>query len=685
MKSKKEKKHKDGLDSLPWLSQETKNSIVAVVMFLFGALSALSLLEGAGIAGQWIAQGLTYLFGNTAFLIPLAFLLGGVSLLTRLHKPHSVPVAIGSALFLISIIGLAELLGQSGSAGAIGLGLAYPVRAFLSPVAGIVLFSGLLVVGLLVLFDVSFASIVSVFSPRQELPEEQNESLDEQSEWASTPLETLGRQGRSNLGFIAGESKKEPEEKEEGTASSDSAYEPPPLTLLDPDGAGPSSGDIQANKNIIQRTLEEFGIEVEMGEVSVGPTVTQYTLKPAQGVNLTRITALSKNLSLALAAHPIRIEAPIPGKALVGMEIPNKQAAMVRLRSLIESNVGKKLPSSLVLGLGRDVSGQAVLAYLDKMPHLLISGSTGSGKSICLNAILINLLYFNSPRNLRFLLIDPKRVEFASYEGIPHLIAPVIVDTKKAISALKWAIAEMERRYELLEGASVRDIKSYNDAAKKKADVKPLPYLVIIIDEMADLMMKYKREVEASIVRIAQMARAVGIHLITATQRPSTDVVTGLIKANIIARVAFKMPTQIDSRTILDQAGAEKLLGYGDMLFMSGEAHGLKRIQGTYVSDKEVKKVAEYLRRLPWEDEYAAQFDAGKEKGTLLNTAFDSDDELYEDAKIIAREAGRISASLLQRKLQVGYARAARLLDTMEEEGIIGPAQGAKPREVIKE
>jgi len=682
------RKKSDALEQ-PLLSRETKNSIVATILFLLAILLALSLLDKAGIMGVWLKAGMQYLFGVTAFLLPTCLLLGGLALIVRLKRSHGTPVLVGMILIMASLLGIVALAGSTPyQAGVVGYGVAFPALSFLSSAAGIVLFAALLIIGMFVMFDISFASIGALFSlgSLTEEPPETGEDL-EPSEWSLTPLEKLNRIKNSALA-MSGISEEKEAEKETSSEHTDSEYEPPPLSLLEPDGAGPSSGDIQANKNIIQRTLQEFGIDVEMAEVSVGPTVTQYTLKPAQGVNVTRITALSKNLSLALAAHPIRIEAPIPGKALVGVEIPNKQASMVRLRSLLSGIANKKLASSLVLALGRDVGGEATVAFLDKMPHLLISGSTGSGKSIGLNAIIVSLIYFNSPRNLRFLLIDPKRVEFAAYEGIPHLIAPVVVDTRKAISALKWAIAEMERRYEMLEQVNARDIKGYNDVMKRKSQGKPLPYLVIIIDEMADLMMKFKREVEASIVRIAQMARAVGIHMITSTQRPSTNVVTGLIKANIITRIAFKMPTQIDSRTILDQGGAEKLLGHGDMLFMSGEAQGLKRIQGTYISDKELKNVVGYLRNLGWEDDYAKIDGAAEEKNSLFGADgggdVDNEDSLYEEAKAIARQAGKVSATLLQRKLQVGYSRAARMLDMMEEEGIIGPTQGAKPREVIK-
>lgn len=692
-KKKKRDRNNDGEERVkePILSPETKNSIFAILFFCATALLLLSLFDKAGVAGEWVKRNASVLFGSVALGIPLAFLLAGISFLAHIEKSYWKLTVGGIGVFFASILGMVELLGgNERSAGVIGYYIAFPVLSFLSWQVGIALFGAFFLVSILLIFDVSLITLIKPFTLAFQKKPIDLEHANE-DEWKVDELPPSERRQQAREREQGGAKEEEKDEKDEkgkdgDEARKDEEYEPPPLSFLDQDGSLPSAGDIQANKNIIARTLEEFGIEVEMGEVSVGPTVTQYTLKPAQGVNLTRITALSRNLSLALAAHPIRIEAPIPGKGLVGIEIPNKQAAVVRVRSLLTGLVNKRLPSALVLALGRDVSGEPVIAYIDKMPHLLVSGSTGSGKSICLNAIITALVYLNSPRNLRFLLIDPKRVEFSMYEGIPHLLAPVIVDPKKAISALRWSIAEMERRYKVLETANVRDIKGYNDIARKKGNEKPLPYLVIIIDEMADLMMKNKREVEASIVRIAQMARAVGIHLITSTQRPSTDVVTGLIKANIMARIAFKMPTQIDSRTILDQAGAEKLLGHGDMLFMSGQSHGAKRVQGTYISEKEVRKVVQYLVDLKWENEddgVKLQAEERKEGG-IFGSDFDSEDDLYVEARSIAMETGKVSASLLQRKLQVGYARAARLLDMMEEDGVIGPGQGAKPREVIK-
>ena len=448
---------------------------------------------------------------------------------------------------------------------------------------------------------------------------------------------------------------------------------------------------MRANANIIKRTLESFGIPVEMGEINIGPKITRYTLKPAEGVKLSRISALNQDLSMALAAHPIRIEAPIPGKSLVGIEVPNKASAVVRLGNLMSypdfSGFG---PLGFVLG--RDVNGEPIFSDIAKLPHLLVAGTTGSGKSIMIHSLLVSLLYRNSPETLRLILIDPKRVELSLYQGMPHLVAPVITEPKKALSVFKWAINEMDRRYEIFVKAGSRDIQSYN----KKKPEEQLPYILIAVDEMADLMFSYGREVEGSIVRLAQMARATGIHLVLSTQRPSVEVITGLIKANISARVALQLPSQIDSRTILDSAGAEKLLGGGDMLYISSDSSKPRRIQGAYISEEEVKKVTEFIRENNedfWFKEDAPNFAENGENGNEPIGAIsiesldkfssgDEDDDLFEDAVETVRQAKKASASLLQRRLKVGYARAARLLDIMETKGIIGPGDGAKPRDV---
>ncbi len=461
----------------------------------------------------------------------------------------------------------------------------------------------------------------------------------------------------------------------------------PSFNILDGSDGEPTSGDIRANSNIIRRTLANFGIQIEMGEVNVGPTVTQYTLKPSMGIKLSRITSLHNDLALALAARSLRIEAPIPGKSLVGIEVPNQSVAMVRMKNIVNSDEFQKRKSNLGIILGRDVSGQPVIADLAKMPHLMIAGSTGSGKTVCINTLIVGLLFQNSPETLKFIMVDPKRVELTPYNDIPHLLTPVITDPDKAINSLKWSIKEMEDRYDLLSHLGCRNIESYNEAVKTKFKQREvLPYIIIIIDELADLMATHGREMEAAVVRLAQMARAVGIHLVLSTQRPSVEVITGLIKANITTRIAFQVASQIDSRTILDMAGAEKLLGSGDMLYLSGDSNKPRRIQGVFISEEEVRKITDFLKsqKEESEEEYNEEIIENKKSSLEFSTEEGGADEdlLYDDAVEVVKNAGKASASLLQRRLRVGYARAARLLDMMEDKGIVGPADGAKPREV---
>lgn len=457
-----------------------------------------------------------------------------------------------------------------------------------------------------------------------------------------------------------------------------------PIDLLEPSTEKPSATDIDSTRDKIQKTLATFGIIVEMDDVNVGPTVTQYTLRPPVGVKLSRLTGLANELSLALAAHPLRMEAPIPGKSLVGLEIPNAAAAKVKLKDIMLSDAFKKRASNLTISLGKDVSGKAHVGDLGRMPHLLIAGSTGSGKSVAINTIIISLVYQNSPDDLKLVLVDPKKVELGAYNDIPYLLTPVITDVKKTVNALKWVVSEMERRYVLLSNRGKRNIDAYNAANKSET----IPHIVFIIDELADLMAVAANEVEAAIVRLAQMARAVGIHLVLATQRPSVNVITGLIKANIPSRIAFAVPSQIDSRTILDTAGAEKLLGRGDMLFTASDANKPRRLQGAFLEDAEIERVVNFLKEEEGAVEYRDEI-VEKQRGTTLlggeyESAGSSEDDLYDEARDQVVAAGKASASLLQRRLRIGYARAARLLDILEGEGVIGPADGARPREILK-
>ncbi len=492
------------------------------------------------------------------------------------------------------------------------------------------------------------------------------------------------------------------EEQTALVATTDPNWQAPSLDLLEKKQNPADAGDVKQNAQTIHDTLSEFNINVEMEGVNIGPKVTQYTLKPPAGVKLTRISALETNIALNLAAQSLRIEAPIPGQRAVGIEVPNRKAADVRLRGILEAKQWQTSREPLSFAVGKDISGDAVIGQLNKMPHLLIAGQTGSGKSVMINTLLTSLLYRNSPSEMKLILVDPKQVEMAPYEDIPHLLTPVITEPEKTISALKWAVNEMERRYKLLAGEKLRDIASYNkkiQSGAKKISVEDndgnmqqvedgaMPYIVVVIDELADLMMVAARDVEALIVRLAQKARAVGIHLVLATQRPSVDVITGLIKANVPARIAFTVASQVDSRTILDQVGAEKLLGQGDMLMTIPGMSKPKRIQGAWVMDEEVIKITDHLRMQSapqYNDEIISQpVQLNGKGGVVMDMSHEGGDDMYNDALRVVIESRKASTSLLQRRLRIGYARAARIIEEMEEQGVIGPADGARPRDVL--
>lgn len=468
------------------------------------------------------------------------------------------------------------------------------------------------------------------------------------------------------------------------TIKSDPNWEFPSISLLDQKQDKADAGDVSANAQTIRDTFANFNIDVEMEGANVGPRVTQYTMKPPTGVKLTKITALENNLALDLAAHSIRMEAPIPGKRAVGIEVPNVKSAIVRLSSIFQSRDWTDLKSPLGFAIGKDISGKPVVADLAKMPHLLVAGQTGSGKSVMINDILTSLLYRNSPSDLKLILVDPKQVELTPYNDIPHLLTPVINEPEKCISALKWAVAEMERRLRTMAEVGKRNIAEYNTLKQEEG----MPYIIVVIDELADLMMMAARDVEALVVRLAQKARAAGIHLVLATQRPSVDVITGLIKANVPARIAFTVASQVDSRTIIDQMGAEKLLGMGDMLLLTSEMPKPKRVQGAFISDQETAKITDFIRmqRPPqYDDEIISQPVQLNGKGGVVADmgGGEGGDDMWQDAVRVVIEGRKASTSLLQRRLRIGYGRAARLIEEMEEQGIIGPADGARPREVL--
>lgn len=467
------------------------------------------------------------------------------------------------------------------------------------------------------------------------------------------------------------------------TLASDPNWKLPSTSLLSHKQDRADAGDVEGNARIIQETFDNFSIGVEMEGANIGPSVTQYTLKPPSGTKLTKITALENNIALDLAATSIRIEAPIPGKKLVGIEVPNVKPATVRMSGMLESKEWKEEGHGpLTFAIGRDIAGKPIINDLAKLPHLLVAGQTGSGKSVMINTILTSLLYRNGPSDLKLILVDPKQVELKPYEDIPHLLTPVITEPEKCISALKWTVAEMERRYTALSEIRVRNIVEYNNKKQEEG----MPYIVVVIDELADLMMMAARDVEALIVRIAQKARAVGIHLVLATQRPSVDVITGLIKANVPARIAFTTASQIDSRTIIDQMGAEKLLGKGDMLLSTASMPKPQRIQGAFIDDDETNKVTDFIReqRPPDYDQEVVSMPVQLNgKGGIVADSSATDEPEFRQAVEAVVQAGKASTSLLQRRLRIGYGKAARMIETMEEQGIVGPADGSRPREVL--
>lgn len=694
------------------LSPQTRQAIGAVGFVVLGIFLTLSLFEYAGMVGAWTNVALDFLFGSGSFLAPFVCGFYVYALLNPKDDEHvSTSKIFGIAfVFLTSLAFLA--LYKKGLGGIVGATLEVPLTYLAGSLASGFVIGALWLVGLFLTFNTGLhlpnlfkrkpkaeeedADIANLELPK---PDETDEAQEEE-ESAEPATENRGQKTKSviqKLGLT--------KEADFTVSNFVGTYAAPPLSLLQKDKGKAKVGDIKANANIIKRTLKNFGIDVEMDEVSIGPSVTRYALKPAEGVRISKIVGLQNNLELALAASPIRIEAPIPGKSLVGIEVPNQQKAMVGLASLLASPEYTDSPKPLLVALGRDITGKVQFANVAKMPHGLIAGTTGSGKSVTIHAIITSLLFRNSPEQLRFIMVDPKRVELTLYNDIPHLLTPVITDAKKAILSLKWAIKEMERRYDILQSEKVRDIGSYHEniyKPAKEAFIKdgspeeekdnlpePMPYIVVVMDELSDLMQAYPRELESCIVRLAQMSRAVGIHLIIATQRPSVNVITGLIKANIPSRIALQVASQIDSRTILDQAGAEKLLGQGDMLFLSGELSKPIRLQSAYISEDELKNVVEYLKMQSSAQELDSINLDGENKdgnadaffGAMVDT--DDDDDLYEDAKQAVIEANKASTSYLQRKLRVGYSRAARLMDILEERGIIGPADGAKSREIL--
>lgn len=697
------------------LSPHTKQAIGAVFFVVLATFFVFSSFGVAGVAGEYTHRGLSYLFGFGFFFAPVVCLLFVYALMKpRDDERVSFSKIVGILLTFVSILGLFELYEDS-AGGFVGQISFIPLHYLFGSAVSSIILGAFVLTGIFLIFNTSFIHLFS-----RKISEEDHEDENDAKIAAVVELsqktdatEEVGDETNDENANEGAKTKKSIVErvklgkigKADFTVTSFvGPYDPPPLSLLNRDKGRPDSGDVKTNMMTIRRTLKKFHIEVEIDSVTPGPTFTRYAIKPAEGVKLERITNLQANLELALASSPIRIEAPIPGKSLVGIEVPNKERQTIGIASLFNHPQYTDSPKPLLTALGKDTAGDPEFADVARMPHGLIAGTTGSGKSVVIHNIIISLLFRNSPEQLRFIMVDPKMVELTLYNGIPHLLTPVITDAKKVLVALRWATKEMDRRYEVLQGHRVQNIVSYHEKvyqpskrayddselplSEREAPLEALPYIVIIIDELADLMSTYPKELEASIVRLAQKSRAVGIHLILATQRPEVKVITGLIKANLPTRIALNVKSLIDSRTILDQSGAEKLLGKGDMLFLSQESPKPRRLQSAFVTEDEVKKVVSYLKSqdtmtldsINLEAENGNKIDI---MDSLGDDDIDTDDDLYEDAKQAVLEAGKASTSYLQRKLRIGYSRAARLMDILEQQGVIGAQDGSKAREVL--
>ncbi len=713
------------------LKTSTRSTISGILQICAGVILFLVLQGSAGKAGDVMQNFITGLFGAYGVIVPGFLVLSGLMHLFTYTRALRATRSFGLGLALFSFLGIMHLGlpfdlildGSRQGGGIIGFMMSLPFFAFFSKPVGYTVLSTALLIGLLISFepDVSVitqwirtlttpapkkmkkaAAVKDEEEEEEEIGEEADDLVEKDEEAPELnivrPLfaQSLARaKAQQKINEIV-KSKPKPEIEMKDTRYEEWTF--PAFDLLDESHSVLHVDDeeLKHQARLIEEKLLEFGIEVTVKDARPGPTVTQFTLEPSEGVKLSKIGSLKDDLSLALAAQSLRIEAPIPGKSLVGIEMPNSKRSIVHLREILESQPFVQSESSLTLPLGRDVSGEAVVASLENMPHLLIAGATGSGKSVCMNTFLTSLLYQNAPHELKFILIDPKRVELMPYDGIPHLLTPVITESEKALQALRWAVAEMGRRLHRFSEQGVRNLAEYNE--KQTEEIYRLPRIVVVVDELADLMMRqFRKDTETMVARIAQMARAVGMHLIIATQRPSVDVITGLIKANIPTRIAFRVVSAVDSRTIIDGIGAEDLLGQGDMLYMTAVTPKPVRIQGIYTSTKEVGRVINSVKiagagkmteQIGLAQDEDNPDDNSAHSGTRsidLDADDNGGDDLFFDAVRVVQDTGKASASLLQRQLKVGYARAARLLDIMEERGLIGPPDGAKPRKVYME
>lgn len=663
--------------------------ILAIIFIFLSIFTILADLGKGGYLGYLFKNFLTNIFGLSHIALIIIFLVLGLGWLLKLNLAWKIGSTIGWVILFLILTTFSELLFQNG--GIIGKWiLSYEI--YLGRLGFIIFLILLSFISISIIFEKPLGDIILYIYKKIKIKRKDVE-IESYIQKTKEKIEAGGEIVKEKIKMpnvikhtkIKGELKEEIRLKKLPIKTT---WELPPISLLDKTETHPDSGDIKENIQIIKTTLQNFGINAEITEVTIGPTVTRYAIKPPEGVKLSKILALQNDLALALAVQNIRIEAPIPGRALIGIEVPNVKTAIVRLRSLIEIPEFLETDNLLTFPLGRLITGEPFYADLSLMPHLLIAGTTGSGKSVFIHSLIISLLMKNTPETLNFILIDPKRVELIKYENTPHLLMDPIVDLKKVISVMNWLIDEMEKRYKEFQQNRVRDIEAYNRLQIQKRK-KIMPKIVFIIDEMADLMVKQGNAVEAAIIRLSQMARATGIHLVLATQRPSVDVVTGLIKANIPNRICFKVASQVDSRTVLDYSGAEKLIGAGDMLFMSTLFGGIKRIQAPLVSEKEIERITDFWAKQALEKEDfereiipLEEYERGFKE---ITEETEAEEELIKTALQIILETGKASTSLLQRKLKIGYARAARILDILEEKGIVGPQEGTKPRKILIE
>jgi DNA segregation ATPase FtsK/SpoIIIE, S-DNA-T family len=688
------KKRRKGLRKEPYklkLKKETVYSISSTILLVIGGLIILSFANRGSLL--ILVNGfLVKMFGWGMVFLPFLFISAGL-MLTRLRWKIAKPnLLVGGILITISSIGLTK-------SGLIGLQVWQSLKSLITGLGAVIMLFGSFFIGFIVLFETSlddvllFLSFVlktikTNFTQGFKKKEKDSVALGSNKNIQIKGLESELQKEKKSQSIPGGEKKEDKQLKAELISNVPSArpeiWDYPPTSLLeDIDNTKADRGDLNENAAKIEKTLESFGIDARVVEVNCGPAVTQYALEITMGTKLSKITALANDLALSLAAPTgqIRIEAPIPGRSLVGVEVPNISLEIVPLKKMLNAKEMKKHKSKLSIGLGLDVSGKPVIDDIARMPHVLVAGATGSGKSVLINSIIASILFRASPDEVKLILVDPKRVELTQFNGIPHLLTPVIVEPEQVVSALKWAISEMERRYKEFAKAGARNIESYNEIS----GFQSLPYIVIIIDELADIMLFAPSEVEDTITRIAQMARATGIHLIVSTQRPSVDVITGLIKANIPCRIAFNVSSMVDSRVIIDMPGAEKMLGKGDMLYIPPNQAKPTRIQGPYVSDNEIKNLIEFLKKSGVSPDYTEEV-TEKYKPETITTAsgeVEETDELFEEAIKVVCNYNRASASLLQRRLSIGYARAARILDQLEKAGIVGPPEGSKPRDVL--